>query len=200
MKNEGHVRGRRAAAPLGVAKAKSFCETAFAATVLVVVLVLVLKSWSSTRSLSFSVNGTWYSKQNEAAVFVCDGDGSWECDCTITLLHYSYSGPFKVCPLNGGGWFWTSSEDEKSPITFYFRHRKITATVMEAWAISPQTLVLERRVDGSSSGVRVLIQRKGKYIIALFGLIGSYKWIQTTALTGTEAARPKGVLRRRIRH
>lgn len=167
-------------------KSSSLFRSALAAAFLAAALCSVLISWSSTRTLSFSLGGTWHSASGEELVVVCEGGSAWSSACSLKSTHTQFDGVVRASPLDDCGWVAVLETGPSNALIVSHRGRVLTV-------VAELERGKSRRISYDRDNVRVedlvsAMRMKGKYIAALFLVIGTYKWVQVS-LFGVPARR-----------
>jgi hypothetical protein len=163
-------------APTNPRQSTSVYRNGFAFILLAAVLCSSLMSWSSSRTLSFFLAGTWRSLSGEEVAIVCEGGSVWMSTCSLTSALTNFSGLVRASPLNAGGWVAVpDAVSSGAPILWY--QKKELSVLTEHGNDSGRRVTYIRehvRVEGFISALHL----KGKYIAALFLIVGTYKWVQ----------------------
>lgn len=172
------MKTRANAATKSSKKGASFYRNAFALTLLAAVLCAALMSWSSSRTLSFSLGGTWHSASGEGLVVVCSGGSAWASTCTLNSSQTQFEGPIRASPLTSGGWV-ASLESNPSGLSILW-HRGKTLTLLTEQGGDSVKKVVYTRDEALAEDFMSVVRMKGKYIVALFLIVGTYKWVQVS--------------------
>lgn len=148
---------------------------------LVAVLSVVFESWTSSRRLSWTLNGNWTSERDGQLHIFCDdfSDSVMTGSCKMNCLNgEQLVRLITISPLSDGGWFWVGEGNGNSTVlslvkeTLYVQQLDGSHGAVYSRGKSSQTLTR-------------MLQVKAKYFVALFLLIGSYKWAEV-ALGGAD--------------
>lgn len=157
-------------------RARSFFGNALAALLLAAVLCAAAMSWRSSRTLAYSLGGSWTSADGETFTASCSGDATWSSTCALKSADLRFAGVVLASPLSAGGWVAMVRSDDGD--TVFLHHRRETLTAVSRSAADVVRTREYTRSTAQAEDFLTVLRLKGKYIGALFVLVGSYKWVQ----------------------
>ncbi|KPA84922.1 hypothetical protein ABB37_01372 [Leptomonas pyrrhocoris] len=169
-------------------KGNSFYRNVFASALMAAVLCSALMSWSSSRTLSFALGGTWRSANGDELAVVCEGGSAWTSMCLLRPANAQFDGAIRASPLNAGGWV-AFLEANPFNVSMMYHRGKILTVVSEHQNGDAKSVSYIRDEVLTKDFARA-VRTKGKYIAALFLIVGTYKWVQVSFF---------GAPRRRVR-
>lgn len=157
-----------------------FYRSVLGVTLLVAVLCAVSMSWYSSHTLSHTLSGTWSAADGKTVVAMCNGDSTWSGTCSLESEDFRYEGAVLASPLSGGGW--AAVLRSNAGYTILLWHKKRTLTVVLENVGGALRKAEYVRSTTQAEDFLTALQLKGKYIGALFVMVGTYKWIQVSFL------------------
>ncbi|KAG5494860.1 hypothetical protein JIQ42_02476 [Leishmania sp. Namibia] len=135
-------------------------------------------SWYSSQTLSYTLSGKWRSADGKTVFVMCDGGSTWSGTCSLEAEDFHYEGRVLASPLSDGGWaaFLPSNASD----AVLLGHRKGNLVVVLKSAEDVLRKAEYARSTAQVEDFRTVLRLKGKYIAALFVMVGTYKWIQVS--------------------
>ncbi|KAG5470711.1 hypothetical protein LSCM1_01957 [Leishmania martiniquensis] len=135
-------------------------------------------SWYSSQTLSHTLSGTWRATDGKTIVAMCDGGSAWSGMCSFESEEFRYEGRVLASRLSDGGW--AAFLPLKSGNTVILGYRKGSLAVVLKSGESALRKAEYTRSTAQAEDFLATLRLKGKYIGALFVMIGTYKWIQVS--------------------
>ncbi|KAG5496365.1 hypothetical protein JKF63_02667 [Porcisia hertigi] len=135
-------------------------------------------SWYSSQTVSHTLSGTWSAADGKAVVALCNVGSTWSGACSLESEDFRYEGAVLASPLSDGGW--TAVLRLGSGGIIFLVHNKGTLTVVMEDADGDLRKVQYTRSSLQREDFLTALRIKGKYIVALFVLVGTYKWVQVS--------------------
>lgn len=147
-----------------------------AALLLVSTFTVILMSWSSSRTVSYSLNGEWMSPLGKNMTASCRSETKWKCICYLESEQLHFEGVINASPLHSSGWFAVVAPTSHRKAFLYHHSGKLRVLVSSEEG--QYSSIEYNRVANRVGDLQSLVKLKGKYLATLLVMVGTSRWLQ----------------------